>query len=207
MAEEEDEEEREEVEDQEDNQEEDQPEEEEEEEDEEEEEQIEAEEEGPSQGGIGNIVKDLSIRFQSKKGKKTAKTAEEENKLVTKLDEMFDQSLTESDDLEAGETGFEQRKQRIDEFMSDYTTASTQANKNLDKLQNVNDAREARLHAYRPKLVEYLHEYHVPMVDALRATRNLYEKRPKAIQDTIRYFAKLQKQKMKQNEERTQVSF
>ncbi|WVQ93641.1 hypothetical protein IAU59_000717 [Kwoniella sp. CBS 9459] len=180
-------------------------EEEEQEEEEEEEEQIEAEAGGHSQGGLGDIVRDLSAQFQSKKSIKVAKQAGEKNTQLTKLDELFDRAFEEMDELHSGESGREQRKQRIDGLTSDLIKSTTQASKDLEKLQNVNNAREARLHSFRPKLAAYLNDYHVPMVDALRAARTHYGNRPKAVQDTIKYFAKMQKERMRENEEKTQT--
>ncbi|WVF66014.1 hypothetical protein IAT40_000752 [Kwoniella sp. CBS 6097] len=180
--------------------------EEEEEEEEEEEAEAETEEGDPSQEALGNIVKDLSIQFQNKKGTKAAKKAEEENRQATKLNEMFARAFKEMDGLLLGEKGSEQRKQTIDELIHSLSMNAAQASKRLERQQSSNNAREARLKTFGPKLTAYLNGYHVPMVDALRATRTHYAGRPQQVEETIKFFAKLQKDKMKQNEARAQIN-
>ncbi|WRT65828.1 uncharacterized protein IL334_002778 [Kwoniella shivajii] len=159
-----------------------------------------------TQEGLQTIFKDLSSKFQLKKGKKSNKKGNADDKQIAKLDEMYDEVLEQIEEWQKGENGLDHRQQKINDLFLHVDQTLVADTSRSQGLQMLLETHATRWTDFYPHYLEFSNEDQRALRASLTSTISSYEQRPKSIGKTIKVFTKLQKDRLKKIQDELKVN-
>ncbi|WVQ65060.1 uncharacterized protein L199_003230 [Kwoniella botswanensis] len=149
--------------------------------------------------GSQDIYKEVSSKFQSKsrKSRKSNSKSSSKSKELKKLEGMYDGVST----LIIDEDIVGNRKATINQLTSLLTDTVNQDIQNAKRKDEIWDLRNERFSGLHRHYEDFLNGYHGPLEVVMKDAIQTYEERPKDIEKTIKEFTKVQKERIKEDED------
>ncbi|WWD05578.1 hypothetical protein V865_003659 [Kwoniella europaea PYCC6329] len=148
--------------------------------------------------GSQDIYKELSSKFQSKsrKSRKSNSKTSTKSKELKKLEGMYDglSTLINDEDIVG------KRRATINQLTSLLTDTVNQDIQNAKRKDEIWDLRNERFSGLHRHYEDFLNGYHGPLEVVMKDAIQTYEERPKDIEKTIKEFTKVQKERIKEDE-------
>ncbi|WWD16373.1 hypothetical protein CI109_100799 [Kwoniella shandongensis] len=184
----------------------------EEEEDEEEEEHVENQSNSQSQSAvIDKVVKSVAAKLKTSRKSNTTTSGSKRksdgghSKEVQKLDTMWQDLMSDVEKMKSGDGGSEDRAKTIDDLTSQM---EKKIGKAIESTQHAAEKAANRIKNYmalRSPFTDFVNSYQVELVTTLEQNEKLLEKRPNEVQSGINRFVKLQKDKLREGQQRAKV--
>nr|XP_018264857.1 uncharacterized protein I303_03037 [Kwoniella dejecticola CBS 10117]OBR87015.1 hypothetical protein I303_03037 [Kwoniella dejecticola CBS 10117] len=155
---------------------------------------------------LQEIFKELSSKFQSKTSRRSSNKAKGENKDLKKVDKVHDDLLNtmgiDDQPAAAGHDRLEHPPEVAANFHDRLNTLIEQDDESASKLSDLIARRTTHWYTIYDAYIDLNDNYQKSIITDLDKAVTLFEKRPKNIESTIKDYTKLQRETMKEDEEK-----